>query len=169
MKVAEYLKGRPVRLVSPLDPATVQAAINAHTRSGFQPFGKGVVGWVRMGRVRLRYRAGFFDYNAKPVLVGRAENDMGRTRLELSYRAPLKVYGFIFLWFLILTIFWGIVSQALAQASSLESIALKLVLFLVYLLMPLWVHWIGTLDAEEELDLLLQFLRQHAKAEIAPD
>lgn len=168
MKVSEYLKGRRVRLVSPLDPDAVQAAINAHTRSGFQPFGKGVAGWARLGRVRLRYKAGYFDYNAKPVLIGRIENDMGRTRLELSYRAPLKVYGFLLLWLFLFMLPWNLLSYALTQSPTLSGIAFELGLFLLYLVTPLLVHWFGTMDADEELGHMLEFLRQHAMAEAAP-
>lgn len=157
-----------MRLISPLDHRTVQAAITANTQAPFWPFATGAVGWARMGWVRLGYKSGFFDYNAKPVLVGRVEADMGRTVLDLRYRAPLKVYGFLVLWFLFMILPWRILSDAASHSLSLETVGWELGFFLLYLLAPLGVHWFGTLDADQELELLLEFLRQHAKAVPAP-
>jgi hypothetical protein len=169
MRIADYIRGKPLRLISPLPPDAVQAAINTHTRSVFKPFGKGVTGWARLGRIRLRYQSGFFQYTAKPVLVGRIENDMGRALLQLRYRAPLKVYGFLFLWLMLVPLGWSIVNQTLTEEPSPGGAALVVVLFALYMLMPLWTHWIGTLDAEDELGRLREFLRQHALAEELPD
>ena len=76
-------------LRSPLPPQAVAERVRANVkRWNFAPFYSGPVGGFWFGRLRLRWVASFFEYNAKPVLVGTIDAAATGSVLNLAYRGP---------------------------------------------------------------------------------
>lgn len=167
MRLRDYFVGQPVRLKTLHSPQIVAERINASAGSIFWPFNSGVVGGVRLGRVRLRFVSSFMEYNAKPVLVGRLREGPSGSTLTLRYRAPAWIYFFDLIWYSFLGV---VILMMLGQVGERNpdlnggDFAFVSVVLIALLLVPLVLHYVGTRKASEELGYLLDFLAQHANA-----
>lgn len=162
MRLRDYFGGRRFSLATRLPPEEVERQINSAAASIFSPVASGVIGWARFGRVRLRYRAGIFSYNGKPILAGRIVPDRSGARLELNYRAQLPLYVGFPLWYLaysaLLLVF--LVGGDWAPGIGLPE-KIGIVLFALAIgAAPIAVHYFATRNAEEELAILVDFLRR---------
>lgn len=171
MKLRDYYFGKPVTLRSPLRPDEIAERIKDETRVSWWmvPFRTGPVGGVRWGRFRLRYFNSPFQYNAKPLLIGRMERTMTGTVLRLVYRGDTWSRIFFALWYVFLAFFITMVSifgfdQPLHGAERLMPVGI-LALFAV---VPLIMHAIGTSRSDEDLAELLEFLERVAQAKRSP-
>ena len=165
MRLRDYFLGIPVRLRSPLSAQTVANRVNSSAASPFWPFTDGVAGRIWLGHIRLRFRDSFFEYNAKPVLVGRLEDASSGSILTLRYRAPAWAYVFDLFWYSflglsLLTLLFADMNPALA-ASDHAFVSAGFALFAVF---PLGLHYYGTRRSDEELTYLLDFLAEQAGA-----
>ena len=165
MRLRDYFAGERFRLRSSLSTRTVAERVNQAAGSTLWPFSTGVVGGIRSGHIRLRYRSSPFEYNAKPVLSGRLQEVPRGSSLDLRYRAPVWVYGFYIVWYLFLAfLIFGLVANGWfpeVTDSEKAQVAATIALLLVA---PVGLHMFGTRNAEEELSDLLDFLAQHAEA-----
>jgi hypothetical protein len=169
MKLSAYFKGKRVKLRSPLAPDAISKSINAKSGSIFWLFGEGVTGWAAMGWVRLRYRSGYFEYNAKPVLVGRIRDDLGGSILDLRYRAPLFSYLLFLLWYGFLISFCYAAALNMRDAESVASGLIPIAFAVIFMLIPVGMNAVGTMNADSELDWLLNFLNETAETTLMPD
>jgi hypothetical protein len=165
MRLRDYFVGKSFCLQSPLSPRTVAERINAAAGSTLWPFNDGVVGGVRLGSVRLRFRSSFAEYNAKPVLAGRLREGRSGSVLSLRYRAPYAAHLFDIVWYgglalLALGLVFGEVNPDLTWGDW----ALLCAGYVAFLVAPVVLHYFGTRNSDAELTYLLDFLAEHAEA-----
>lgn len=170
MRLKDYFRGIPVRLQSRLSAQAVADRINNASGSIFWPFNFGVVGSVRFGRVSLRYRSSIFEYNAKPVLVGRLHQESAGAILNLKYRAPASAYFSYCLTALVLCLVLIIALTGVGSGDLPAQDFAMLSAFIVVL--PAFIfgfHAYGTRNSDEELSELIDFLEREAEAKPQPD
>lgn len=164
MRLRDYFAGQRIVLTSPLSIEEVQTRINAATPVSYWPFANGVRGKAWMGRVRLSYTGlWFFDYNAKPVLAGTLSNRFGRTLLEANYRAPVFAYLFFAMWYLILIIIGATLFSAWLDDDLKPGGFFSLPLFGISVAAPLFMHYVFTRRADEELEAIIDLLATEAE------
>lgn len=158
MRFGEYLRGRPVLMVSPLPPAELAARINAEADSIFNPIGVGVIGHVRLGRLHLHRRAWVSYHRAmKPALTGAVCANGTGSRLRLRYGAP-------FLFFLSVPMVFFLAGYTMWILGTP-----RLPLFFAYFLAAflgmklLSAAW-ALRGAEADLSALIEFLEETAEA-----
>jgi hypothetical protein len=164
MRISDYFGGQRFTFVTRMSPGEVEARINEASGSVYNPFGKGVIGWARWGRLRLRYvRHRFFHYNGQPVLAGQILADRAGSRIELIYRAPLPIYAFMPIWYLLL----GFASLMVAVAPAQDGGGWPFFLpFLIGLgALPILFHYAFTMRADDDLQAMFGFLRKEAGAD----
>jgi len=166
MRLRDYFEGIPVHLHVQASSQVVADRINGAAGSTFWPFNTGVVGGVWLGRVRLRFRSSFAEYNAKPVLAGIIRDTSTGSELFLSYRAPAFSYLFFPFWYLILGFFavLFLFGQTEPPSSAGDNAMLIFILGLMFIA-PLAMHYFGTRNADDELSQLLDFLAVEAGAQ----
>lgn len=173
MRLKDYFAGIPVQLQSRLSAEILADRINNAAGSIFWPFNCGVIGGVRFGRVSLRYRSSFFEYNAKPILVGRLREQpfpLGAV-LTLRYRAPAPIYVFYLFWYSFLSLFGLLLVGSVGQRNpdlTSGDLALSFVGWTFMIIFPLGLHFFGTRNSDEELSELLDFLAREAEAHPPP-
>ena len=167
MRLRDYFQGQPIVMQSRLRPDELERRINDATISRWGPFEKGVVGWARFGRIRLRFRPLFFEYNMSPILAGRIDDSSGPTRLLLSWRAPLPAYVFFALWygFALLFLAFLLFGGASLDAQGGERLVPPLLLLLLALA-PLGLHYLGTRNADAHLAELVSFVEKAGEAKV---
>ena len=167
MRLKDYFAGQPVVLHSPASPEAVTERINNAAGSIIWPFNFGVVGGVRFGRISLRFRSSIFEYNAKPVLVGRVLQDSAGSTMQLRYRAPAPIYIFYLFWYCFLGLFALLLLGTIGQRNPDLTSGDQVIIFGGWVFMsifPLGLHYFGTRNADEELSKLLDFLASEAQA-----
>lgn len=170
MRLLHYFSARLIHLQSPLDIDECSHRINAAAGSIFNPFHKGVAGYIWMSTLRLRYRSAFHEFGTTPVLIGRIDPSLGGTRLKLRFRAPMPAYftaAFI-VPMLLMMVWLAIVALGPLGASSeggLEILAIAIVMIAI----PFLIFFIGSRNADAHLDALMQFLAQHVQARPLPE
>ena len=166
VKFRDYYFGKRVALRSPLRPEEIKRRIREEARSGWWPFHTGTVGRVRFGRLRLRYASSPGEYNAKPVLTGPIERTFTGSLLHLVYRGPT--------WGRLFPLFWNgglililmfIFTDSDSQLPAREDLPFVWAVFGAMFAVPPIMHMYGTRKSDEELVLLLDFLRCAVKAE----
>lgn len=167
MKLRDYYFGKPVTLHSPLRPDEIAERIKAQTKVSWwmRPFQTGPVGGVRWGRLRLRYFNSPFQYNAKPLLIGRMESTMTGTVMRLVYRGDTWSRVFFLLWYVFMAVIAMFFLAAgfdppLHGAEKLFPLAVLALLAVT----PIIMHAIGTSRSDEDLAELIDFLERVAQA-----
>ena len=165
MRIRDYLRGYRVVIQSRLRADEVQRRINAATISSWPPFASGVAGWAHFGRIRLRYRPGFFDYNAGPILAGRIADELGPTQLRLRFRAPLPACFFFAIWYGFFSIFLIVfLLDGAASTTSTADLSTGIGMFLVFLIAPIVIHYVGTRKSDAYFEKIITFLEDVAEA-----
>jgi hypothetical protein len=118
--------------------------------------------------LRLRYSS-FFEYNAKPILSGRVERTATGTILRLVYRSPYATHVFLVFWYLILIATTGVMLTG-GTEPALEGSDRSFPFAIIGLLVvaPIGMHFVGTRNADAELEELLDFLERVAEARQEP-
>ena len=167
MRLLDYFRGTPIIMQSRLRRDELERRINEATISRWRPFGTGVVGWARFGRIRLRFRPPRFRYNMSPILAGRIDDSSGPTRLLLRFRAPAGAYFFYAVWYPFLLIFLAayLFGGAGLEAPGAEKL-LPPVLILLFGLFPIGLHYLGTRDAEAHFAALDKFVEEAGEAKV---
>jgi hypothetical protein len=150
MRLDRYFLGVRLRLHSPLPPELLAEHINRAASSSFNPFADGVVGGVRFRRMRLGFQGGIFEYNAKPILSGSVRAISSGTELRLEYGAPTWARVFFAVWYVVL--------GAIAVSTAADP------MLMIFLVAPIVLTVLGTLDADDRLESLLMFLFDEAQA-----
>ena len=167
MRLRDYFRGYSLVMQSRLRRAELERRINAATLSVWRPFQTGVGGWVHFGRIRLRYRTRFIEYNAAPILAGRIDDEFGIVRLRLRYRAPLPIYPFFAFWYAFLTfILVTFVAGGGASGSSGDENAIFIGMIVFLLLLPMGMHYAFTRRADANFDRIVKFLEDAAEAKV---
>ena len=123
---------------SPLAREEVARRINDATAPASGVFGRGIFGWARFGRLRLRVRDGWWMYRAKPVLAGRIEEAGRGSRLRLNHRAPIWVPAFLLVWYPILVASAvGMISEGKLGAAAVSDVAIAVSVLAFMLIAPL--------------------------------
>jgi hypothetical protein len=92
VRLIDYLRGKPLALVSDLAPELVAARLDAAIDSMWAPFATGVIGWVGYGRFALLRRDSLWLQTAHlPVLAGRIRPEGAGSRITARYRAPRPI------------------------------------------------------------------------------
>jgi len=161
MRLGEYFRGRKIVLHTRLAPEEAERRIDDAAQSVMAPFAIGVVGWAKLGIIRLRYRRGIFGYDAKPILAGGFVKDGQGTRLDLVYRGPLAIRFLVPLWGLIFVAGFALIfiEGELVKEGPQFWIPFAVVPILVFGAIPLAHAW-AIRRADEELVLLVDFLRE---------
>jgi hypothetical protein len=162
--LCDYFRGIPLILVSPFRPDECARRINASAGWSMWPFSVGPAGFAWSGILRLRYRSSPMEYNAKPVLAGRLEEQGLGSLVRLRYRAPIWVYFFDTFWFLTLGTMLLFVLLGDAGATSFGERLPFLGIIVLLLGSNVALHHFGTRNAEEELNHLLGFLEDTIEA-----
>jgi hypothetical protein len=164
MRLRDYFRGYSIELQSRHGREEVERRINAAALPLLAPFRQGVAGWARFGRLRLRYRSRFFSYDGAPILVGRLNDESGRTRLRLRFRAPLPIYLFFAMWYAFCLFFLAaFLVTGLDEVRPGEA-AVAIGACLLLMLFPLGMHYSGTRRADEHFATLVAFLEEQAEA-----
>lgn len=166
MKLFDYFVGQSVILTSRLSRAEVAQRINAATPPWYWPFANGVRGKAWLGQVRLSYTdLWFFHYNAQPVLAGRLLDELGGTRLQAKFRAPLFAYVFFAFWYFVLTSLAIILFLAWLNDTLEPGGWISFPIIGVMLATPLIMHFAFTRKSDEDLNAVLVFLSKEAEFE----
>ena len=164
MRLLAYFGGHPIRLWTPFPPSLCASRINEAARSPFDPFARGVVGLVLFGHLRLRFRSGWLEYGAKPVLAGVVASAGSGSRLDLRYRAPASIYVGLALTVPIFGLMlWLSATDQHAGLHALDLWPVAMVVMLFFSMQYAW-HRFGTRNSEAELDEILEFLEQTIRA-----
>ena len=166
MRLRDYFRGLAVELESPLSPDELERRINAATVSRWRSFAMGAVGGARSGRVRLRYRPRFFEYNMTPVLVGRIEPARRGSVLRLRYRGPTGALIFFPLFYVTLAALLGLAFFGKFEGGVSGTQVIPLSTILIFLLFPLGLHYLGTRSAAAHLQALIDYLERAAEARL---
>ena len=165
MRLLDYFAGPPFYLWSPLAPAECARRVNDAAGFAFDPFRKGVTGFVWLDRVRLRYRTAIREFGTKPVLAGRIDPMRGGTQLRLRFRAPMPAYFALAMAFpMLLMMIWFAMLASNSLGVSTDDFVPLLMAAFVFVVLPFAMFFVGTRNAEAELQELLRFLAQHAQA-----
>ena len=166
MRLIEHLRGRRLTLASPLPPHVIERQIKRAIVSAMWSFKSGVTGRAGGGRLRLRYHRPFWQYGGQPVLSGRIVEANHGSRLELTFRPPLAVLAFFGLWYA----FWIFFAISLPVSDRWTPATGEVWLFVgivaVMMLFPPAMHFGATFRAEVELERILDFIEQRAKARV---
>ena len=166
MRLADYLRGQRFVLVSRLTPDEAQQRINDEAGSAYLPFVRGVVGWARFGRLRLRHMPSWYRNDFRPVMAGTISANGAGSRLDLNFRAPIHVY--------LMPVGW-LIAAAIAITFSLAFAGIKdgpawlpvvpvLVVMTFVVLVPGLQISMTLANADESLSKILDFLREAADA-----
>jgi hypothetical protein len=159
MRFRDYFLGQRVLLRSPLKPADVVCRINGAAKSSWWPFNLGVIGGIRFGRVRLRYASSPFEYNAKPLLLGRIDEAIPGSVLRLTYRGPRWSLLFDLFWYgLLATIAVVFLTTGLDPPATGSDTFFVVLGFVGMAALPAIMHLVGTRRSDEELVELISFL-----------
>jgi len=167
MNLRDYFIGQEIELRSPLMPEQIEQGIKDALRRPWlsRPFQIGPAGGIWLGRIRLRYQSSFFEYNAKPILIGRVERTPTGSTLRLVYRGRTWFRAFFLFWYVFLAIIlttFAILGTdpPLHGAERLFPFAIMVALAVF----PFILHAIGTRNSDDDLDELIVFLGQVADA-----
>lgn len=168
MRLTDYFFGLPIDLYSPLGPEEVAQRINQRSKSRFNPFATGVIGWARFGRLKLEHRASIFSYNAMPRLGGKLENAEGRTRISGKFGGPLMVKIFFPVWYLVLALmFLTTTANFLGGNGDPASFVPFFLILPIFAVLPLGMHYIFTRNSQYDLEAILAFLETEVQAKPA--
>jgi hypothetical protein len=163
MRFRDYFIGIPVELASALPPGEIASRINASAASPWNPFARGVTGRASKADIQLRFSSSPLEYNSKPCLRGSIKADGTGSRLRLRYRGrKFSILFFVVWWTALLLVLIGAASAWLAEPKGFD--ATELIWIPVFAAFPLVVHYIGTANADADLDRLIAFLREEAGA-----
>lgn len=167
MGLKDYFVGRRLVLISPLTASEVQARINDSAGSSVLPFSMGTVGWARFGRFRLRQRTSLFDYNAKPMLIGKMIGIPEGTRIEANFGATLWMKAFLVFWYAFLAL-WTVIAIATGpfEGNQGDLAYFPYLMVPLFAVMPIGMHYLFNHSAEKDLKVMLRFLDTAAKARI---
>jgi len=158
MNLIDYFIGRRIVLRSPLSPGEAKARINDAAPLVLWPWSVGVSGRIVGHHLRLSYRAGLMDYNAKPVLAGRVEDNLGSTILRAKYRAPVFVYLFFPFWYgMLLLMAASLVAAYLGNSLEPEG-WIGFPILCLFAVMPIGLHYLFNRNADDELEEIILFL-----------
>ena len=165
MRLGDYLRGHRFVMQTPLAREEAERRVGDATASASGAFGRGISGWARYGRLRLRVRDGWWMYRAKPVLAGRIEAADRGSRLRLNHRAPIWVRAFLLVWYPILvTSAVGMVSEGKLGAAAASDLAVAASVLAVMLIAPLLVLHLASARSASDLVALTAFLEREAQA-----
>lgn len=165
MRFKDSLVGKKMALRSPLPLHEVTKRINKTSGSIFWPFGSGVVGHAIFGRIHLRYQSGPFEYNAKPILAGKAKDAFGATDLDMAFRSPRWVVAFFVFWYAFLILMTSLLTYSVVASDNDVGTVLPFFIILpIFVILPVGIHTIMTWKSEDELALLLDFLEREVQA-----
>ena len=151
MSPIRYFLGQQLRLQSPLQPEDIATRINKAAGSSWNPFAEGVIGKASSRSLRLARSRSPFEFNAKPILVGRITSADHGSRLDLWYGAPGLAVVFFVVWYVLLAIFGiAILRSGMERFTG--------ILLVVFLLVPVFLQILGTMRSEKDLGDMLAFL-----------
>ena len=158
MKLSEYFKGQKVIARSSLSPGEVKARINEATPLVPWPWTVGISGRVVGRSVRMNYRTGLIDYNAKPVLAGRLHDDLGATRLEAKFRAPAFAYLFFPFWYFVLLMMGSVMLMSAPSDHSEPEAWIFFPMLCLFAIAPIVMHYLFNRNSADQLEEILLFL-----------
>ena len=165
MRLGDYLRGHRIVMETPLARDDVERRIGDATASASGAFGRGIFGWARFGRLRLRVRDGWWMYRAKPVLAGRIEATGRGSRLRLNHRAPLWVPAFLLVWYpVFLASAVGMISEGKLGAAAAADVAIAVSVLAVMLVAPLVTFHLASARSNSDLLALIAFLEREVEA-----
>ena len=164
MNLRDYILGRRVELNSPLERQMVERAIRANIKLGFNPFYTGVVGWVRFGRVNLRWATAMWSNGFQPVFSGQLRSEMGSTKMRVRFGAPVYLLLFFGFWYialssLMLTALGQYISSDKASGDPLTMVAAASGM----MAFPIALHFIFNRSANTHFEQILDLLREVAE------
>ena|SRR5947209_1871969 len=167
MNIRDYYIGERIALRSRLMPEQVEQRIRDAVKRPWwaRPFQTGPAGGIWFGRIRLRYRSSLFEYNAKPILIGRVERTATGSVLRLVYRGRTWFRAFFLFWYAFLAIL--LITFATVGTDPPLQGAERLFPFAIILpmaLFPFILHAIGTRNSDDELAELIEFLERATEA-----
>ncbi|RIV86684.1 hypothetical protein [Aurantiacibacter zhengii] len=158
MGIFEYFKGRRIRLESPLSPDEVAKRINRASGSRFNLFSRGIKGGVLRHHMNLFDQGTWpFSYNASPVLVGRLMDKDGGCAIDAKFRAPVWVYGFYIMWYLIVTLFVLIAVALVLEGRMTTEGWIIFPAMAFFSIAPVGLHYLFV-RGEQSLEGILQML-----------
>lgn len=165
MTLKDYWIGIPVRLHSSFTAKEFSQAVNGATLSSFAPISAGIIGWARLGHLRLQRRGAFFQNGFRGTLSGSVEDTMAGCDIDAAF----GVAGWIKLWFvlaaLILAVTLGLwVQSLLAGGSAMDFDAPDFFFAIVFFFGPILGVLLALRSGQSELDAILAFLAEHASA-----
>ena len=168
MRLGDYLRGIRLTMTSPLPPHELERRINEATVSRFLPFSKGVSGWARFSRLRLRHRRRMRN-DGQAVLAGRITEGNRGSHLDLRYGAPLPILVFFAFWYAILL---GLVLPFLlfgpeSTTSSPADTWLITAFIAFFGIFPLALLFFFRMSADDDLAALVAFLEREVQAQSA--
>ena len=162
----DYLLGRRVVLTSPLEPSSVERAVRNGTKSVFNPFYTGVVGWCRFGRVGLRWATAIWSNGFQPVLSGKFRAHSGGTQMTARFGAPVYLLVFFAFWYFALTNLIVIaLTGYVTNPDSRSTDLLMIPAALGFMAVPLAFHFIFNRSADEHCERILILLSEIAELE----
>jgi len=168
MRLGDYLRGRRFVMQTPLAREEVARRIGEATAPASGVFGRGIFGWARFGRLRLRVRDGWWMYRAKPVLAGRIEAIGRGSRLRLNHRAPLWIPAFLIVWYpILIASAVGMISEGKLGAAAASDVAIAASVLAVMLVAPLVTFHLASARSESDLLALTAFLEREVEARAA--
>ncbi len=168
MRLKDYFIGVPVDLYSPLAPDEAAQRINQRSKSTLNPFATGVIGWARFGRLRLQHHQSIFRYSAAPLLSARIENASGRTRITGKFGGAVFAKIFLVFWYLVLSLIFAGWVSAFVNGQTVEGTEpLILLIIPIFAALPLGMHFLFTLNWEEDLKAIIAFLETEVQAKAA--
>ena len=171
MRIKDYVFGQKRVLHSPLSREEVCTRINRASGSVLNPFGTGVAGWARFGRISLRIQRGPFDYNAKPLLSGCVYEIPGGAEIYTKYGASIWTIFFFVFWYmfiLLISITMAVIFLTGDAGVNWDAMPFGILVVVVLLIVPIIMHIVGTRESESELDEILTFLNREVLANILP-
>ena len=162
----DYILGRRVTLTSPLAPKTVESAIRNGTKSVFNPFYTGVVGWCRFGRISLRWATAMWSNGFQPTFAGKIQTDSRGSRLTARFGAPISLLVFFAFWYfglanVVVISFIGYVINPDSRPSDL----IMLPAAFGFMFVPLAFHLIFNRGADEHFERIVALLGEIAELE----
>lgn len=110
------------------------------------------------------------QYNAKPVLSGRIKDAPLGSIMRLAYRGPVMILPFYVFWYGFLTFVTVMLAvHGIDPADDPSGPVFAVAILIVMWLAPATMHVIGTRNADDELDALLEFLRDTVETQPVED
>ena len=163
MRLRDYILGRRVELTSPLEREAVERAIRSNIKFGFDPFYTGVAGWVRFGRVSLRWATAMWSNGFQPVFSGKLHSELGSTNMRVRFGAPFYLLLFFGFWYLTLS---SLMITALGQYVSDPEASGDLLITVSaatgMMAFPIALHFIFNRNANTHFERIIDMLQEVA-------